>query len=54
MNKKEYRFKKAVENREYNRDINLEARAITVTGDDGVHDALIQEDQKRKLKGETE
>lgn len=44
MNKIEYRFKKAVENREYNRDINLEARAITVTGEDGMHDALIQED----------
>lgn len=44
MNKLQYRFKKAVENREYNRDIKLDARSITVTGEDGVHDALIQED----------
>lgn len=44
MNKLQYRFKKAVENREYNRDIKLDARSITVTGDDGMHDALIQED----------
>ena len=44
MNKLQYRFKKAVENREYNRDIKLDARSITVTGEDGMHDALIQED----------
>ena len=44
MNKLQYRFKQAVENREYNRDIKLDKRSITVTGGTGVHDALIQED----------
>ena len=44
MNKLQYRFKQAVDNREYNRDITMNTRAITVTGDDGMHDALIQED----------
>ena len=44
MNKLQYRFKQAVENREYNRDIKLDKRSITVTGVDGMHDALIQED----------
>ena len=44
MNKLQYRFKQAVENREYNRDIKLDKRSITVTGETGVHDALIQED----------
>ena len=44
MNKLQYRFKQAVENREYNRDIKLDKRSITVTGGDGMHDALIQED----------
>ena len=40
MNKLQYRFKQAVENREYNRDIKLDKRSITVTGVDGMHDAL--------------
>ena len=44
MNKLQYRFKQAVENREYNRDIKLDKRSITVTGDGGMHDALVQED----------
>lgn len=44
MNKLQYRFKQAVENREYNRDIKLDKRSITVTGGTGMHDALIQED----------
>lgn len=44
MNKLQYRFKQAVENREYNRDIKLDKRSITVTGGEGMHDALIQED----------
>ena len=44
MNKLQYRFKQAVENREYNRDIKLDKRSITVTGGQGVHDALVQED----------
>ena len=44
MNKLQYRFKQAVENREYNRDIKLDKRSITVTGEGGMHDALIQED----------
>ena len=44
MNKLQYRFKQAVENREYNRDIKLDKRSITVTGVEGMHDALIQED----------
>ena len=44
MNKLQYRFKQAVENREYNRDIKLDKRSITVTGVDGMHDALVQED----------
>lgn len=44
MNKLQYRFKQAVDNREYNRDIKLDKRSITVTGEDGMHDALIQED----------
>lgn len=44
MNKLQYRFKQAVDNREYNRDIKLDRRSITVTGEDGMHDALIQED----------
>ena len=44
MNKLQYRFKQAVENREYNRDIKLDKRSITVTGETGMHDALIQED----------
>lgn len=44
MNKLQYRFKQAVENREYNRDIKLDKRSITVTGGTGMHDALVQED----------
>ena len=44
MNKLQYRFKQAVENREYNRDIKLDKRSITVTGETGMHDALVQED----------
>ena len=44
MNKLQYRFKQAVENREYNRDIKLDKRSITVTGGTGIHDALVQED----------
>ena len=44
MNKLQYRFKQAVENREYNRDIKLDKRSITVTGGTGTHDALVQED----------
>ena len=44
MNKLQYRFKQAVENREYNRDIKLDKRSITVTGEGGMHDALVQED----------
>lgn len=38
------RFLDVVKNREYNREVNLTKRAIQVTGDDGTHDALIQED----------
>lgn len=44
MNKLQYRFAEAVKNREYNRDINMNSRAITVTGQDGTHDALIEEE----------
>lgn len=44
MNKLQYRFNEAVKNREYNREISMNERNIQVTGDNGVHDAVIQED----------
>lgn len=44
MNKLQYRFNEAVKNREYNREITMNARNIQVTGEGGVHDAVIQED----------
>lgn len=44
MNKLQYRFNEAVKNREYNREISMNERNIQVTGDSGVHDAVIQED----------
>ena len=44
MNKLQYRFNEAVKNREYNREIEMDARNIQVTGENGVHDAVIQED----------
>lgn len=44
MNKLQYRFNEAVKNREYNREISMNERNIQVTGDGGVHDAVIQED----------
>lgn len=44
MNKLQYRFNEAVKNREYNREISMNERNIQVTGEGGVHDAVIQED----------
>lgn len=44
MNKLQYRFNEAVKNREYNREITMNARTIQVTGEGGTHDAVIQED----------
>ena len=44
MNKLQYRFNEAVKNREYNREIEMEARNIQVTGENGTHDAVIQTD----------
>ena len=44
MNKIQYRFNQAVKNHEYNREIVMNSRAITVTGEGGTHDALIQEE----------
>ena len=44
MNKLQYRFNEAVKNREYNREITMNVRNIQVTGQDGTHDAVIQED----------
>lgn len=44
MNKLQYRFNEAVKNREYNREIEMEARNIQVTGENGTHDAVVKED----------
>lgn len=44
MNKLQYRFNEAVKNREYNREIEMNVRTIQVTGENGNHDAVIQED----------
>ena len=44
MNKFQYRFNEAVKNREYNREIEMEARNIQVTGENGTHDAVVKED----------
>ena len=44
MNKLQYRFKEAVDKREYNREIEMRASNIQVTGGDGIHDAVIKED----------
>ena len=44
MNKLQYRFNELVKNREYNREITMNARTIQVTGENGTHDAVVQED----------
>lgn len=44
LNSLQKRFMDVVKNREYNREINLNKRAIQVTGEGGTHDAVIKED----------
>lgn len=44
LNSLQKRFMDVVKNREYNREINLNKRTIQVTGRDGTHDAVVQED----------
>ena len=44
LNSLQKRFMDVVNNREYNREINLNKRTIQVTGQNGTHDAVIKED----------
>lgn len=44
LNSLQKRFMDVVNNREYNREINLNKRTIQVTGENGTHDAVIKED----------